>query len=137
MPHGCRSRVLNRGVRSKRQPLNQTNGPDAFSDLAPWEELWAQLQTDVPGLLLAGSPLFRLTSPPPFQGLTLQPVMRPGPSQTQPCPPGIYWCPPLLTEGDFFQLKPPSSLNPLSICPLQHLSDTMSSSLYNPYISLS
>lgn len=27
MPHGCRSRALNRGVRSKRQPFTQTNGP--------------------------------------------------------------------------------------------------------------
>ena len=53
--------------------------------------------------------------PAPFQGLMLQPVMKARPqSDSQPCPPSIYWCPPLHTEGDFFQFKPPSSLSPQS-----------------------
>lgn len=119
MPHGCRSRALNRGVRSQEETvLLRQMVLHTFSDPAPWEELWAQLQTDVPGLLRAVSPLFRLTSPISFPGPDAPASYEARPkSDSQPCPPGIYWCLPLLTEGDFFQLKPPSSLNPLSICP--------------------
>lgn len=109
------------GVREEQTIVLKQIVLHTLSDQAPW----AQLGTAIPGLLLAGISTVSLGQPylpATFQGLTLQPVMQACPqSDSQPCPPSIYWCPPLHTEGGFFQLKPsPSSLNPQSpsICPL-------------------
>lgn len=115
MARDCRYRALNRGVREARaNHCAQANSPTytfRSGSLGSVGNRHSWTATGSVSTVSLGQPYLPAT----FQGLTLQPVMQACPqSDSQPCPPSIYWCPPLHTEGGFFQLKPPSSLNPQS-----------------------